>query len=210
MTEGLLFEEGLFVLLVPDVLLHDIALHLSPSWCFYSPSQGSSTSLNAGQHTLRLPARRTRLSTFPESSCWLSCTEVVLGVVGCVIEGLVLGHVLVHILDLDLKEKAVSVRVEELAALSTLRFELVVKEVVHQVLGEIQNAHAHIHRMIEYQVALVDLDSCQIIVEDIGPSKCLAGDEAARLFWVVVIDQRIVSFAIEMPPRIPCSMNMSL
>ena len=95
-------------------------------------------------------------------------------VVGCVIEGLVLGHVLVHIIGLDLKEKAVSVCVEELAALSVLRFELVVIEVVQQVLGEIQNAHAHIHRAIEYQVALVDLDSCQIIVEDIGPSKCWA------------------------------------
>ena len=43
-----------------------------------------------------------------------------LGEVGCVIEGLVLGHVLVHILGLDLKEKAVSFRVKELAALSVL------------------------------------------------------------------------------------------
>ena len=66
---------------------------------------------------------------------------MVLGVVGCVIEGLVLGHVLVHIRGLDLKEKVVSVRVEELAALSVLRFELVIIEVVHQVLGEMQNAH---------------------------------------------------------------------
>ena len=103
---------------------------------------------------------------------------MVLGVVHCAIEGLVLGHVFVHILGLDLKKKAVSVLVEELAALSVLRFELVITEVVHQVLGEIQNAHAHIHRAIEYQVPLVDLNSCQIIVEDIGPSKCWAGDEA--------------------------------
>ena len=74
---------------------------------------------------------------------------MVLGVVGCVIEGLVVSHVLVHVLSLDLQEKAVSVRVEELAALSVLRFELVIIEVVHQVLGEIQNAHTHIHRAIE-------------------------------------------------------------
>ena len=60
------------------------------------------------------------------------------------------GHALVHILCLDLKKKAVSVRVEKLAALSILRFELVVLEVVRQVLGEIQNAHAHIHRAIEH------------------------------------------------------------
>ena len=103
---------------------------------------------------------------------------MVLEVVGCIIEGLVLGHVLVYVLGLNLKEKAVSVRVEELATLSVLRFELVIIEVVHQVLGEIQNAHAHIHRAIEYQVALVDLDSCQIVVEDIGSSKGRAGDEA--------------------------------
>ena len=79
---------------------------------------------------------------------------MVLGLVGCVIEGLVLGRVVVHVLGLDLKEKAVSVRVEELAALSILRFELVVIEVIHQVLGEIQNAHAHIHRAVEYQMLL--------------------------------------------------------
>ena len=102
---------------------------------------------------------------------------MVLGVVGCVIEGLVLGHVLVHVLGLDLKEKAVSVRV--------LRFELVIIEVVHQVLGKIQNAHAHIHRAIEYQVALVDLDSCPIVVEDIGPSKCWAGDEAPEFVLLI-------------------------
>ena len=44
--------------------------------------------------------------------------------------------------------EVVSVRVEELAALSVLHFELVV--IVHQVLGEFQNANAHIHRAIEY------------------------------------------------------------
>ena len=125
------------------------------------------------------------LSTFPEPYCWLSCTEGGPGVVGCVIEGFALDHVLVHVLDLDLKEKAVSVRVEELATLSVLRFELVVIEVVHQVLGDIQNAHAYIHRAIEYRVAPVDLDSCQIIVEDIGSSKCRAGDEAPEFVFLM-------------------------
>ena len=65
-----------------------------------------------------------------------------------VVKALVLGHV--HTIGLDLKEKAISVRVEELAAFSILHFELVVIEAVHQVLGEIQSAHAHIHRAIEY------------------------------------------------------------
>ena len=54
-----------------------------------------------------------------------------------VVEALVLGHVLVHILVLDRKEKAVSIRLEELATLSVLHVELVVLEVVHQVPGEI-------------------------------------------------------------------------
>ena len=35
-------------------------------------------------------------------------------------------------------------------ALSVLHFELVVIEVVHQMLGEVQNAHVHIYRAIEY------------------------------------------------------------
>ena len=73
-----------------------------------------------------------------------------MGVVRLVAEALVLGHFLLHILGLDLKEKAVSVHVEEMTALSVLHFELVAIEVVHQVLGKIQNAHAHIHRAIEY------------------------------------------------------------
>ena len=75
---------------------------------------------------------------------------MVLGVVRRVVDVLVLGHVLVHVLGLDIKEKAVSVRVEELAALSVLLFELVVKEVVHQVLRDIQNAHAQLHQAIEH------------------------------------------------------------
>ena len=74
---------------------------------------------------------------------------MVLGVVRRV-EVLFLGHVLVHVLGLDLKEKAVSIHVEELAALSVLRFKLVVIEVVHQVLREIQNANGHIHRAIKH------------------------------------------------------------
>ena len=42
---------------------------------FFHQPPGLNTSLGAGQHTLRLLARRTRLSTFPEPFCWLSCTK---------------------------------------------------------------------------------------------------------------------------------------
>ena len=74
---------------------------------------------------------------------------MVLGVVGCVIEGLGLGHVLVHVLGLDLKEKAVSVRVEELAALSVLRLELVIIDVKPPGAWKNPECSCHIHRAIE-------------------------------------------------------------
>ena len=62
---------------------------------------------------------------------------------------------------------------------------LVVIEVVHSVFRDIQNAHPYIHWAIELQTALVDLDSRQVIIEDIGPSKRLAGDEAPELVFLV-------------------------
>ena len=181
MAECLLFEEGLFVLLVPDVLLHDILFYTLRLLGVFSPASrieyifGRKPKYSAIARPVHSSFNFPR--TFLLAELYRGWSR---GVVGCVIEGLVLGHVLLHILGSDLKEKAVSVRVEELAAFSVLRFELDVIEVVHQVLGEIQNAHAHIHRAIEYQVALVDLDSCQIIVEDIGPSKRWAGDKATE------------------------------
>ena len=60
------------------------------------------------------------------------------------------GHVPEDILGLDLEEETVSVGVEELAPIPVLGPELVVIEVVHQVLGEVQNAHPHEHRAIEH------------------------------------------------------------
>ena len=59
------------------------------------------------------------------------------------------GHVPEDILGLDFEEEAVGVGVEELATIPVLPPELVVIEVIHQVLREIQNAHPHKHRMIE-------------------------------------------------------------
>ena len=118
--------------------------------CFFCQPKGLITSLGLGQHTLRLHARRTRLSTFPEPSCWPNCTEGGPGGSQTCQRGLGSGPCLFTRSRLDLKEKAVSVRVQELAALSVLRFEPVVIEVVHQVLSGIQNAHAHIHRAIEH------------------------------------------------------------
>ena len=71
-------------------------------------------------------------------------------VVRGVVELCVGDHVPEDILGLDLEEKTVGVDVEELATIPVLRPELVVIEVIHQVLGEIQNAHPHEHRAIEH------------------------------------------------------------
>ena len=59
-------------------------------------------------------------------------------------------HVPEDILGLNLEEEAFGVSVEELAAIPVLPPELVVVEVVHQVLGEIQNGHPHEHLAIEH------------------------------------------------------------
>ena len=63
--------------------------------------------------------------------------------------------------------------------------ELVVIEVVHQVFREIQNTHPYIHSAIELQTALVDLNSHQVVIKDIGPSKHRAGDEAPEFVLLV-------------------------
>ena len=99
------------------------------------------------------------------------------------------GHVPEDILGLDLKEEAVGVGVEELATIPVLPPELVVVEVIHQMLGETQNAHPHEHRANEHYAALVDLDSHQVVVEDIGPSKCWAGDEAPEFVFLMQTHQ---------------------
>ena len=78
MAEGLLFEERLLVLLVPDVLLHDILFYTLRLLGVFSAGLKDRVHLLAqaiGQHTLRLLARHTRLLTLPEPSCWPNCTK---------------------------------------------------------------------------------------------------------------------------------------
>ena len=118
MAKGLFFEEGLFVLLLSDVLLHDILFTPFAFLMFFHQPQGMSTPLGAGQHT--------RLSTFPEPSCWLSCTEGGPGGSRMCHRGFGSGPCP--------RSRSVSVRVEELASLSVLRFELVIIKIVDQVL----------------------------------------------------------------------------
>ena len=59
------------------------------------------------------------------------------------------GHAPEDILGLDLEEEAVGVGVEELTTIPVLPPELVVIEVVHQMLREIQNGNPHEHWAIE-------------------------------------------------------------
>ena len=79
-----------------------------------------------------------------------------------------LGHVLVDVLRLDLEEEAVCVGIEQITPVPVLGLHLVVVEVIHQMLREVEDAHSHIHRMVEHQAALMHVDACQIIVEYVG------------------------------------------
>ena len=56
-----------------------------------------------------------------------------------------LGHVLVHILGLELEEQGVCICIEELTALSIQRLHLIVKEVIHQMLRELEDAQAGVY-----------------------------------------------------------------
>ena len=151
MAEGLLFEEGLFVLLMSDVPFHDILFH---TLCLLDVSPAG---LKDRGHL------RTQTDIFGNGA---PCTlvlhlpqhffvgDAVQGVLRWVVRGVVElcvgGHLPEDILGLDLEEETVGVGVEELAPIPVLRPELVVIEVVHQLLGEIQNAHPHEHRAVEH------------------------------------------------------------
>ena len=179
MAEGMLFEENLFVLLMPDVLLQGGLFHV-PS-LLYVGARGLEDAVHLVRQTDifrngapgALILHLAQYLLVHRAVHWVVFREVRL-----VIEIKMLGHILVHILRLDFKEQAVSVCVEELTALTTSQLELAVIEVVHQVLGEVKDAHPHIHRSAEDQTALVDLDRYQIIVEDVRSGKGWAGDEA--------------------------------
>ena len=66
------------------------------------------------------------------------------------------------------------------------------------MLGEVKDAHPHIHRSIEDQTALVDLDRYQIIVEDVHSGKGWAGIEEPE--FVLLMQAR--QFDINMLPQV--------
>ena len=134
MAEGLLSEEGLFVLLMSDVSFHDILFHtlclldVSPAGLKDRVHLRAQTDIfgNGAPCTLVLHLSQ---HIFVGDAV----QEVLRWVVRGVIELCVGGHVPEDILGLDLAEETVGVGVEELATIPVLRPELVVIEVVHQV-----------------------------------------------------------------------------
>ena len=70
---------------------------------------------------------------------------MVLRKVRCVVKGHVMGHGLVDVFGLDFKQERVLVGVEELAAVPVIHPHVVVVEVVHTWLGEVEAGHANIH-----------------------------------------------------------------
>ena len=151
MAEGLLFEEGLFVLLIFDVPFHDILFH---TLCLLEVSHAGlkdRVHLRAQTDIFGNGAPCTLVLHLPQRFFVGDAMQGVLRwVVRGVVELCVDDHVPEDILGLHLEEETVGVGVEEPAPIPVLRPELVVIEVVHQVLGEIQNAHSHEHRAIEH------------------------------------------------------------
>ena len=148
-----LFEEGLFVLLMSDVSFHDILFH---TLCLLDAGLKDRVHLRAQTDIFGNGAPCKLVLHLPQHFFIGHAVQGVLRwVVRGVIELCVGGHVPEDILGLDLEEETVGVGVEELATIPVLRPELVEIEVIHQVLGEIQNAHPHEHQ------AIVDVDSCR-------------------------------------------------
>ena len=90
---------------------------------------------------------------------------------------MVLGYVLVHVLGLDVEEERVGVCVKELAPIAIPRLYLVIIEVVHEALREVEDAHTHVDGPVECQEALVDLDRREVVIKDVRPSEGRAGNE---------------------------------
>ena len=166
MAEGLLFKEGLFVLLMSDALLHDILFHTLCLLDFFASCLEDQVHLRAQANVFSNGAPSTLVLHLPQHFfVGVAVQWVIRRVIRGVVELWIFGHVFVDVLRMDLEEETVGVGVEELTPDPVLLSELVVIEVVHPMFRDIQNAHPYIHWAIELQTALVDLDSRQVIIE---------------------------------------------
>ena len=164
-AEGLLFEEGLFVLLMSDALLHDMLFHTLCLLDVSAPCLKDRVHLRAQANAFGNGAPSTLVLHLPQhlfvgvAVQWV-ILQVIRGVVG--------------VLHFDLEEETVGV--EELTLVPVLLSELVVIEVVHPVFRDIQNAHPYTGRLSSRWLLWTWIAA--VIDEDIGPSKRRAGDEA--------------------------------
>ena len=108
-----------------------------------------------------------------------------------------LGHVLVHILCLNLEKQRVHVCVEWLSTFAVLRPELVVVKIVHQMPLDVEDAHAYIHWSVKNQTAHVDLNCRLIIIEDVGSGKNRAGDKVSKLVFFACANQLYVNALVK-------------
>ena len=64
-----------------------------------------------------------------------------------------LGHVLIYILSLNFKKQAVIASVEKLTSISILTLHFLIIKIIHEMFGDIENAHPNINGSIEEQMA---------------------------------------------------------
>ena len=177
MAEGLLTEESLSVLLVPDVLLHNVLFHALCLLDVLAICLEDGVHLGPQAYILLDHASSTLILHFTQDFLVnLDVQRVVFRVVRRIVEALVLRHVALDVLHLDLKENAVGIRIEEFHAVAILGPHLVVVEVVHKTLREVENAHPHIDGSVQDQPALVHLHCSQVIVKYVCPGERLAGN----------------------------------
>ena len=75
-AEGLLYQDSLFVLLMPNVIFHSgLFLCLSPFWRWCRMPLGLNTSSGASQCIQLLGVWNTHPSSLPTPSCWSCCAD---------------------------------------------------------------------------------------------------------------------------------------
>ena len=82
-------------------------------------------------------------------------------VITCVIQILVFFLVLVDVFRLNLQQKAVCVRVQELTPWAVVFLELVVVKIIHEDLAHIKYRHPDVDRLVKNQLAFVHVNSDQ-------------------------------------------------
>ena len=186
MAGGLLRNESLPILLMPDVLLHNVPFHAFGLLNVFPISLKDAVHLGTQPDILDNGAAGTLIRHLPQHLLVCSAVQRMLAwVVRRVIELSALGHIPVDVLTLDLEEEAVGVGVEELSPLSVLALHLVVVEVIHEGLRQIEDAHAHVYGAIEDQTTLVDLNGGEVVAEDVCSGEGGAGDETAEFVLLV-------------------------